>query len=98
MNIPSVLLDFLRANNIPYEIIPHAKVFTARVAAAAEGIERHHQTKVVMLSTPEGPVMAVLPGHLEIDLRKSRGGHSETVGLRAAIEVFPGVPGGATVE
>ena len=92
MSIPSVLLDFLRANNIPYEIIPHAKVFTARMAAAAEGIERHHQTKVVMLSTPEGPVMAVLPADLKLDVRKVRRLIHEPVSLQAESEFAPVFP------
>src|SRR5258708_11940325 len=89
MNIPSVLLDFLRANNIPYEIIPHAKVFTARMAAAAEGIERHHQTKVVMLSTPEGPVMAVGPSDLKSDVQQGLGLNSEPASFETVYGLFP---------
>jgi Ala-tRNA(Pro) deacylase len=72
MSIPRSLLDCLHGNKIAYEILPHAKVFTARMAAAAEHIERHHQAKVVMVSTPEGPVMVVLPADRKLDLRKFR--------------------------
>jgi hypothetical protein len=38
MSIPPALLDYLKANTIPYEILPHAKTFTAGMAAAAEHI------------------------------------------------------------
>lgn len=55
MNIPSALLDCLKSNQIDYEILPHAEAFTARMAAAAEDIPRHHQAKVVMVSCQEGP-------------------------------------------
>src|SRR5258707_1528569 len=92
MNIPSVLLDFLRANNIPYEIIPHAKVFTARMAAAAEGIERHHQTKVVMLSTPEGPVMAGVAADLETDVPKVWGILHQCVDVCVECRISPRCP------
>jgi len=36
MNIPPALLDCLKRNQIDYEILPHTKAFTARMAAAAE--------------------------------------------------------------
>ena len=48
MNIPRPLLDCLKMNKIPYDILPHAKAFTARMAAAAAHIARNHQAKVVM--------------------------------------------------
>ncbi len=55
MSIPSVLLECLNANKIPYEILPHAIAFTARMAAAAEHIARNHQAKVVMASSQKRP-------------------------------------------
>ena len=61
MNIPSALLNRLRANEVDYEILPHAEAFTGRMAAAAEDIARHHQAKVVMVSSQRGPIMTVLP-------------------------------------
>jgi len=55
MNIPPALLDCLKRNQIDYEILPHAKAFTARMAAAAEDVARHHQAKVVMVSSRGAP-------------------------------------------
>ena len=70
MSIPSALLDCLKSNQIDYEILPHAEAFTARMAAAAEDIPRHHQAKVVMVSCQEGPLMTVLPADRKLDLRE----------------------------
>jgi Ala-tRNA(Pro) deacylase len=70
MNIPPALLDCLKRNQIDYEILPHAKAFTARMAAAAEDVARHHQAKVVMVSSKGDPVMTVLPADRKLDLRK----------------------------
>jgi Ala-tRNA(Pro) deacylase len=70
MNIPHALLDCLKRNQINYEILPHGKAYTARMAAATEGIARHHQAKVVMVSSRGGPLMTVLPADRKLDLRK----------------------------
>ena len=92
MSIPHTLLDCLYANKVPYEILPHTKVFTARMAAAAEHIARHHQAKVVMVSAPESPAMAVLPADRKLDLRKLRKLIQEPVSLQTEAEfasIFP---------
>jgi prolyl-tRNA editing enzyme YbaK/EbsC (Cys-tRNA(Pro) deacylase) len=44
--------------------------FAARVAAAAKGINRHHQAKVVIVKAQGQPVMAVLPADRQLNLRK----------------------------
>jgi Ala-tRNA(Pro) deacylase len=72
MSIPRSLLDCLNSNNVPYEVLPHATAYTAREAAAAEAIPRQHQAKVVMVSSPSGPAMTVLPADRRLDLRKLR--------------------------
>jgi Ala-tRNA(Pro) deacylase len=92
MSIPHSLLNCLHANKVPYEILPHAKVFTARMAAAAEHIARHHQAKVVMVSTPESPAMVVLPSDRKLDLRKLRKLIHEPVSIKTEAEfasIFP---------
>lgn len=92
MIIPPALLECLYANKIPYEILPHAKAFTARMAAAAEHIGRQQQAKVVMVSTPEKPAMAVLPADRKLDLRKLRKLIHEPVSLQTEAEfasIFP---------
>ena len=84
MSIPRALLDCLNANKIPYEIMPHAKAFTAGMAAAAEHIARHQQAKVVMVSTKKGPAMAVLPADRKLNLRKLKSIVHEPVAITAA--------------
>jgi Ala-tRNA(Pro) deacylase len=89
MSIPSALLDCLNTNHIPYEVLPHAKAYTARMAAAAEAIPRHHQAKVVMVSFPKGPAMTVLPADRKLDLRKLRALIHEPVSLQTEAEFAP---------
>jgi Ala-tRNA(Pro) deacylase len=86
MNIPSALLNCLRENEIDYEILPHAAAFTARMAAAAEDIARHHQAKVVMVSSQRGPIMTVLPADRQLDLRKLERITQERTALQSEAE------------
>ena len=92
MNIPSALLDFLAKNQIDYEIMPHAEAFTARLAAAAEDIPRHHQAKVVMASCQEGPLMTVLPADRQLELRKLERLTGERATLQSEKEFAPFFP------
>ena len=92
MNIPRALLDCLNTNKIPYEILPHAKAFTARMAATAEHIARHHQAKVVMVSSQKGPVMTVLPADRKLDLRKLHRLTHERAALQSEAEFAPVFP------
>jgi Ala-tRNA(Pro) deacylase len=92
MSIPHTLLDSLKKNKIPYEILPHAKAYTARMAAAAEAIPREHQAKVVMVSSPKGPAMIVLPADRKLDLRKLRSLIHGPVSLQSEIEFAPIFP------
>lgn len=92
MSIPHALLDCLNSNKIPYEILPHAKAFTARMAAAAEHIPSHNQAKVVMVSSPKGPTMTVLPADRKLDLQKLRKIIREPVSLQSQEEFAPVFP------
>jgi Ala-tRNA(Pro) deacylase len=92
MSFPRTLLDCLSANKIHYEILPHAKAFTARMAAAAEDVARHHQAKVVMVSSPKGSTMTVLPADRKLDLRKLRRIIHEPVSLQSEGEFAPVFP------
>ena len=92
MNIPCALLDCLNTNKIPYEILPHAKAFTARMAAATEHIGPNHQAKVVMVSSQKGPVMTVLPADRKLDLRKLERLTHERAFLQSEAEFAPAFP------
>ena len=89
MSIPSALIDCLNANKIPFEVLPHAQAFTARMAAAAEHIASHHQAKVVMVNSPVGSVMTVLPADRKLDLRKLKRVIHEPVALQSEAEFAP---------
>jgi Ala-tRNA(Pro) deacylase len=92
MTVPNTLLDSLNTNKIPYEILPHTKAYTARMAAAAEAIPREHQAKVVMVSSVKGPAMIVLPADRKLDLRKLRRFIHEPVSLQSEAEFAPIFP------
>jgi len=92
MNIPSALLVCLNANKIAYKILPHTKAFTAGMAAAAEDVARHRQAKVVMVSSPQGPTMTVLPADRKLDLRKLRRLIHAPVSLQSEEEFAPVFP------
>ena len=89
MSIPSALIDCLNANKIPFEVLPHAQAFTARMAAAAEHIASHHQAKVVMVNSPIGSIMTVLPADRKLDLRKLKRVIHEPVALQSEAEFAP---------
>jgi len=92
MTIPRALVDCLNTNKVPYEILPHTKALTARMAAAAEHIASHHQAKVVMVSSQKGPVMTVLPADRKLDLRKLERLTHERAVLQSEAEFAPVFP------
>ena len=70
MNIPSALLNRLRANEVDYEILPHAEAFTGRMAAAAEDIAPPSSGRGRHGKVPKRPIMTVLPADRQLDSRK----------------------------
>ena len=60
--------------------------------AAAERIARNHQAKVVMVSSPKGPVMTVLPADRKLDLRKLNRLTHERAVLQSEPEFAPVFP------
>jgi Ala-tRNA(Pro) deacylase len=69
---PKALLDQLDAAGVPYELLPHRRTVTAVAEADALGIEPSHVAKTLVLTTPAGFVLAVLPASERLDLRKVR--------------------------
>lgn len=70
MSIPNRLLEFLNTRHVPYELLVHAKRFTAQELAEIEGVPGKQHAKVVMVKSDGMHRMAVLPSDRMIDLQK----------------------------
>ena len=69
---PKTLLDQLEEAGIAYELLPHRQTVTAAAEAEALGIEPSQVAKTLVLTTPTGFVLAVLPASERLDLHKVR--------------------------
>jgi len=69
---PTTLLDELDRAGVAYELIPHARTESAAAEAAALGVDPREVAKTLVLTTPDGFVLAVLPASERLDLAKVR--------------------------
>lgn len=70
MSIPNRLLEFLNNRHVPYELLVHAKRFTAQELAEIEGVPGNQHAKVVMVKSDGMHRMTVLPSDRMVDLDK----------------------------
>ena len=67
------LLDWLKSQDIDYEIHEHDPEFTARATATAEGVDPRTFAKVVGVAPHDGPqILIVLDATDRLDLQKAR--------------------------
>jgi Ala-tRNA(Pro) deacylase len=71
-NAPKSLLDELDQAGIEYELIPHPRTESAAAEAEALGVAPREVAKTLVLTTPDGFVLAVLPASERLDLAKVR--------------------------
>jgi Ala-tRNA(Pro) deacylase len=64
------VLEELRSDDVPYELIPHARTETAKDEAAAVGAFAREVAKTVVLTDGEGFVRTVLPASRRLDPSK----------------------------
>jgi len=69
---PRTLAARLTQQHVPFVLIPHRRTDTAVAEAEALGVEQWQIAKTVVLTTPEGLVLAVLPASERLDLHKVR--------------------------
>ena len=68
-----LLIDWLKSQDVDYEIHEHDPAFTARTTATAEGVDPHTFAKVVGVTTHDGPqILVVLDATDQLDLHKAR--------------------------
>lgn len=65
----SVVTDRLTELDVPHEVIPHEQAFTSSEEAAAIGISADEVVKTIVLHTPSGHVLAVIPASRRLDIR-----------------------------
>jgi Ala-tRNA(Pro) deacylase len=69
---PDTLIKRLAQEQIPYELIPHRRTDTAVAEADALHVDPSQVAKTIVLTTPTGFVLAVLPASERLDLHKVR--------------------------
>jgi len=66
------LIDVLRREHVPYELIPHRHTETALAEASTLGVDPHQVAKTLILTTPFGFVRAVIAASDRLDLERAR--------------------------
>lgn len=93
------LKEYLDKNNVHYEIISHATVYTAQEIAASAHISGREMAKTVMLRIDGKMTMAVLPASYKIDfdlLKEATGANTvELANEHEFKDMFPGCTIGA---
>ncbi len=65
----SLTTEYLTRKGVPFETVPHESAFTTIDEARALGIEADEVVKTLLLDTPEGHVLAVVPGDRRLDMK-----------------------------
>ena len=66
------LVEFLRSNGVPHQVIPHPLAFTATSVAGAAHIPGREMAKTVVVDLDGQHVLAVVPAHRRVDLERLR--------------------------
>jgi Ala-tRNA(Pro) deacylase len=66
------LVEFLKTNGVPHQVIPHPLAFTATSVAGAAHIKGREMAKTVVVDLDGQHVLAVVPAHRRVDLERLR--------------------------
>lgn len=95
----SVVTDQLTKRGVSFEVIPHEQAYTSIDEAQALGISADEVVKTIVLDTPSGHALAVIPGSRRLDIRaaeKAIGAKHARLATEEEIERdFPGYELGA---
>jgi Ala-tRNA(Pro) deacylase len=96
---PRQIIEFLDKEKVPYEVLAHAKAYTAQGVAASVHVRGRDFAKAVIVKAADGRrVMAVIPGPRHVDLKALEGLLGTRVELAREEEfatLFPGCELGA---
>lgn len=84
MSIPNRIQEFLEAQGVEYEWLPHPEAFSGQEVAHSLHISGKRLAKTVVLDSDGCLMMAVLPAASKLDLKKLR----DTVGSKR-LEMLP---------
>ena len=84
MGIAMKLSDYLKASDVPYEVLNHTHSGNSMQTAKASNVPAHCLAKAVVLEDDTHAVMAVLPASRRLELRELQA--SDGHGLRLASE------------
>lgn len=70
MALPKRLEKYLKANNVPHEVVTHRTVFTAYDLAATLKEKLEHIGKTLLIKADKRFVLVVLPAHRRLDIPK----------------------------
>jgi Ala-tRNA(Pro) deacylase len=71
---------YLQEQDVPYEVIAHNATYDAQRMSQALHVSGHHVAKTVLLKTPAGYAVAVLPATTAVDLAQAK----KALGVSAA--------------
>lgn len=69
MPIPAKVKNYLDKNKIKHEVVVHRTVFTVYDLAQTLKVKLNSIIKTLLIKTDKGYVLAVLPGHMRLDLK-----------------------------
>ena len=97
--VPHQVKAFLDETKVPYQVLDHAKAFTAQGVAASLHVSGREFAKAVIVKKRDGRLlMAVLPGPRHVDLKALRellGAPVELAREEEFASLFPGCEPGA---
>lgn len=64
------VINALKQNNIPYDIITHTETFSSMKTAEATHVKGKEFAKPIMINVDGNMMMAVLPAYYSLDLKK----------------------------
>ena len=75
MPVEANIVEILKKNKIPYEVVEHEPVYTNPAMAEALGVSEAETVKSLVLLTKEKQmVVLVLPGDKKVDWKKAAAG------------------------
>ncbi|MFO8007572.1 MAG: YbaK/EbsC family protein [Candidatus Brocadiia bacterium] len=86
------VMEWLDAQGVDYDVIPHEQAFTAQEVAATEHVTGHKFAKTVIAMAGDQPRMLVLPASRHVDFQKASdlvGEELEMASEEQMKEVFP---------
>lgn len=87
MGIAMKLSDFLKASDVPYEVLNHTHSGNSMQTARASNVPARCLAKAVVLEDDSHAVMAVLPASRRLELRELRASSGQALRLASEAEL-----------